>query len=155
VRHNTFNLGSKKGAQGLNSSKPFNDAETRLVGYSLAERQAAFKKGDLNAKKEYEETRDKWWHKFGHSRRGLEHVASIDEDRQRQANVRAAVKAVGPSETATDLTTVWKKMKNLLQTMMSVHFWMTKVPTEVVKANGLIEKMIRKHILERMGILCN
>ena len=62
--------------------------------YSLAEQQAAFRKGDLRAKKEYEATRDKWWHKFGHSRRGLEHVASIDEGRQRQGNVKAAIKAV-------------------------------------------------------------
>jgi hypothetical protein len=62
--------------------------------YSLAERHAAFKKGDMKAKREYEDTRDKWWHKFGHSRRGLEHIASIDEGRQRQTNVRTAIKAV-------------------------------------------------------------
>lgn len=55
---------------------------------------AAKNKGDMKAKKEYEETRDKWWHKFGHSRRGLEHMASIDEGRQRQANVRHAIRAV-------------------------------------------------------------
>jgi hypothetical protein len=84
----------------------------------------------------------------------------------------------GLSETATDLTTVGKsapipiaamslplqtkmnhplrkKMNHPLQTTMSVHFRMTKVPTEVVKANGLIEKMIRKHLLEIMIILCN
>ena len=61
---------------------------------SLAERHAAFSNGDLDAKREYEETRDKWWHKFGHSRRGLEHIASIDEGRQRQNNVKAALKAV-------------------------------------------------------------
>jgi len=69
-------------------------ATTLQHAYSLAESQAAFKKGDLKAKKEYEDARDKWWHKFGHSRRGLEHVASIDEGRQRQVNVRAAIKAV-------------------------------------------------------------
>jgi hypothetical protein len=67
---------------------------TLKSAYSLAERQAALKKGDLKAKKEYEETRDKWWHKFGHSRRGLEHIASIDEGRQRQGNVRIAIKAI-------------------------------------------------------------
>jgi hypothetical protein len=37
---------------------------------------------------------DKWWHKFGHSRRGLEHIVSFDEGRQRQANVRNAIHAV-------------------------------------------------------------
>lgn len=39
-------------------------------------------------------TGDKWWHKFGHSRRGLEHVVSIDEGRQRQLNVKRAIQAV-------------------------------------------------------------
>lgn len=37
---------------------------------------------------------DKWWHTFGHSRRGLEHVVSVDEGRERQANVRKAIRAV-------------------------------------------------------------
>jgi hypothetical protein len=61
---------------------------------SLADRHAAFQKGDVNAKIDYEDTRDKWWHKFGHSRRGLEHIASIDEGRQRQANVKTSIRAV-------------------------------------------------------------
>jgi len=38
-------------------------------------------------------TGDKWWHKFGHSRRGLEHIASMKEGAERQANVRHAIKA--------------------------------------------------------------
>ena len=37
---------------------------------------------------------DKWWHKFGHSRRGLEHVVSVQEGRERQINVRTAIRAV-------------------------------------------------------------
>lgn len=37
---------------------------------------------------------DKWWHKFGHSRRGLEHVVSMDEGRQRQLNVKRAIHSV-------------------------------------------------------------
>lgn len=37
---------------------------------------------------------DKWWHHFGHSRRGLEHIASVEEGRQRQANVRIAIGVV-------------------------------------------------------------
>ena len=40
------------------------------------------------------DTRDKWWHKFGHSRRGLEHIASIDEGRQRQSNVKTSINAI-------------------------------------------------------------
>lgn len=39
-------------------------------------------------------TGDKWWHKFGHSRRGLEHVVSIDEGRSRQLNVRRAIQSI-------------------------------------------------------------
>lgn len=42
----------------------------------------------------FHKTRDKWWHKFGHSRRGLEHVASIMEGRQRHGNVRLAIRSV-------------------------------------------------------------
>lgn len=37
---------------------------------------------------------DKWWHRFGHSRRGLEHVVSFEEGRQRQQTVRNAIHAV-------------------------------------------------------------
>ena len=74
---------------------PNKDRQSTLKhAVSLAEQHAAFTKGDMTAKKEYEETRDKWWHKFGHSRRGLEHIASIDEGRQRQANVKTALRAV-------------------------------------------------------------
>jgi hypothetical protein len=36
----------------------------------------------------------KWWNQFGHSRRGLEHIASVDEGRQRQSNVRIANRMV-------------------------------------------------------------
>lgn len=41
-----------------------------------------------------ERTSDKWWHVFGHSRRGLEHIASMQEGKERQANCQHAVKAV-------------------------------------------------------------
>lgn len=37
---------------------------------------------------------NKWWCKFGHSRRGLEHIASMEEGRQRQRNVNTAIRAV-------------------------------------------------------------
>jgi len=36
----------------------------------------------------------KWWCKFGHSRRGLEHLCNINEGRNRQKNVKQATKAV-------------------------------------------------------------
>jgi hypothetical protein len=41
-----------------------------------------------------EDASNKWWHRFGHSRRGLEHIASIDEGRQRQANVKTSIRAI-------------------------------------------------------------
>jgi hypothetical protein len=66
-------------------------ASTLKSAYNLSGRQHAMNKGQKAA---YEEARDKWWHKFGHSRRGLEHIASIDEGRQRQQNVRTAIRAV-------------------------------------------------------------
>jgi hypothetical protein len=62
---------------------------------SLSERSA--KKNGVNGSETadvVESTGDKWWHKFGHSRRGLEHIASIKEGSERQANVRHAIKAV-------------------------------------------------------------
>lgn len=52
------------------------------------------RKRDLNAVQKFRETRSEWWHKFGHSRRGLEHIASIGEGKQRHSNVRASVRAV-------------------------------------------------------------
>ena len=41
-----------------------------------------------------EDVGSKWWCKFGHSRRGLEHIVSVEEGRQRQQFVNIAVKAV-------------------------------------------------------------
>ena len=43
---------------------------------------------------EREAFRSKWWCKFGHSRRGLEHIASVEEGRQRQRNVSTAIRAI-------------------------------------------------------------
>jgi len=37
---------------------------------------------------------DKWWCKFGHSRRGLEHIVSTDEGRQRHKHVSDSILAV-------------------------------------------------------------
>ena len=37
---------------------------------------------------------EKWWCKFGHSRRGLEHIVSLDEGRHRQENVSLSIKTI-------------------------------------------------------------
>lgn len=47
-----------------------------------------------NNSNEFCEIRNKWWHKFGHSRRGLEHIASNAEGRQRHSNCRSAIRSV-------------------------------------------------------------
>jgi hypothetical protein len=79
-----------------------NKASTLKHAMALSERQKNGAKSTTTtsgersrqAKEDYEAARDKWWHAFGHSRRGLEHVASSDEGRQRQNNVRTAIRAV-------------------------------------------------------------
>jgi hypothetical protein len=49
---------------------------------------------DLRAVKTFNDTRSEWWTKFGHSRRGLEHIASVCEGKQRHRNVRESIQAV-------------------------------------------------------------
>lgn len=46
------------------------------------------------ASEEVENFGEKWWCKFGHSRRGLEHVVCFEEGQHRQQNVVKAIKAV-------------------------------------------------------------
>ena len=77
-------LASNKSWQGPNKNKN----ATLKDAFSLSQK-GANDSGDLMA-----QAGDKWWHKFGHSRRGLEHVVSIDEGRQRQQNVRTAIQTV-------------------------------------------------------------
>ena len=54
---------------------------------------------DSGARDPITATGDKWWHKFGHSRRGLEHVVSVEEGKQRQLNVRSAIRATIDEQT--------------------------------------------------------
>lgn len=43
---------------------------------------------------EFYEMQGKWWHEFGHSRRGLEHIVSLSEGQQRHSNARSAIRSV-------------------------------------------------------------
>lgn len=43
---------------------------------------------------DFYQIRDKWWCNFGHSRRGLEHIASNAEGKQRHLNARSAIRSV-------------------------------------------------------------
>jgi hypothetical protein len=76
--------------QGMSKTATLNKA------MSLAEESAknGAKNGCNDTSDVIRSTGDKWWHKFGHSRRGLEHIASIKEGAERQANVRNAIRAV-------------------------------------------------------------
>lgn len=47
-----------------------------------------------NNSQEFYEMRNKWWHRFGHSRRGLEHIASNVEGKQRRLNARSAILSI-------------------------------------------------------------
>lgn len=52
------------------------------------------KNSKTSASEEVENFGEKWWCKFGHSRRGLEHVVCFEEGKHRQQNVVKAIKAV-------------------------------------------------------------
>lgn len=43
---------------------------------------------------EYNDMQGKWWHKFGHSRRGLEHITNISEGRERQSTSKSSIRSV-------------------------------------------------------------
>ena len=49
---------------------------------------------ETSEEKEGDSVGDKWWCKFGHSRRGLEHIVTIEEGRTRQQYVNNAIRAV-------------------------------------------------------------
>jgi hypothetical protein len=71
-----------------------NHTATLQSAYSLSKRPDNSTTEKLNKIERYEDMRSKWWCRFGHSRRGLEHVASVREGRQRQSNNQASVRAV-------------------------------------------------------------
>mmetsp|Transcript_17710 Transcript_17710/g.24989 ORF Transcript_17710/g.24989 Transcript_17710/m.24989 type:complete len:617 (+) Transcript_17710:130-1980(+) len=75
-------------------SAPFNKSTTG--NHSPEYKSALNKYGVSNIQEESkdEEFGSKWWCKFGHSRRGLEHVVSTEEGRQRQRNVKSAIQAL-------------------------------------------------------------
>lgn len=80
-------LASNQSWQHLGASK----SATLKNAMTLAERGSSPDRGSGDF---IRTTGDKWWHKFGHSRRGLEHIATIKEGSERQANVRHAIRAM-------------------------------------------------------------
>lgn len=64
----------------------------------------------------------KWWCKFGHSRRGLEHIVSIQEGRQRQKLVNGSINAV-LEEQRRQRATNRKDVKKLAAVSMQYTSW--------------------------------
>jgi hypothetical protein len=64
----------------------------------------------------------KWWCKFGHSRRGLEHIVSIQEGRQRQKLVNGSINAV-LEEQRRQRATGRKDLKKLAAVSMQYTSW--------------------------------
>jgi hypothetical protein len=64
----------------------------------------------------------KWWCRFGHSRRGLEHIVSIEEGKQRQKNVKIAIQAV-LDEQERQLNSLHKDSKKLATISMQYTSW--------------------------------
>ncbi len=89
-------IGNTKGHSSTKNNN--NSNSTSSPAYDEAHMKA-LKKYGVTISNEDDEEKDedvgsKWWCKFGHSRRGLEHVVCIEEGRQRQRFVNTAVRAV-------------------------------------------------------------
>lgn len=65
---------------------------------------------------------NKWWCKFGHSRRGLEHIVTVEEGRQRHQNVNMAISAVMDEQKVQRINRS-KDSKKLAQVYMSYTHW--------------------------------
>jgi hypothetical protein len=72
-----------------------NDIRSNSEEYRLAlQRYGGNFLGEEKVMDEDDDVGHKWWCKFGHSRRGLEHIVSVEEGRQRQKLVNASITAV-------------------------------------------------------------
>ena len=96
----------------------------------------------------------KWWCKFGHSRRGLEHVVSTEEGRQRQLNVIASIKAVINEQRRQRIThtknidsirSVSIQYSNLAKKLAIAS---GKADEEAVRSRFCIKAKCRKHYLQ-------
>uniref|UniRef100_A0A7S2SDD8 Uncharacterized protein n=1 Tax=Eucampia antarctica TaxID=49252 RepID=A0A7S2SDD8_9STRA len=65
---------------------------------------------------------NKWWCKFGHSRRGLEHIVTAEEGRQRQKNVNMSINAVMDEQRRQRMNRS-KDSKKLSQVYMNYTHW--------------------------------
>lgn len=87
----TSNAWGKK--QGKVKSSPTKEGTDEA--YMKAVKQyGVVKKEKLEDEEKFEDVGSKWWCKFGHSRRGLEHIVTVQEGKQRQRFVNIAIRAV-------------------------------------------------------------
>lgn len=84
--NNAWEKRAQKNKVAQDRSPEYDEALRKYVGEQHA--------GLDPAEEAYEDYGSKWWCKFGHSRRGLEHVASMDEGRHRQRNVNSAMRHI-------------------------------------------------------------
>lgn len=85
--------GKKQGQSPRNLSSNANGNVNQRAHLQALQRYGVKTDVDNNEEKD-EDVGSKWWCKFGHSRRGLEHIVSIEEGKQRQRFVTIAVRAV-------------------------------------------------------------
>ncbi len=74
------NANKEKTPAGLGESEEYNKALSKYVGEEKKDDDSS---GDFG---------NKWWCKFGHSRRGLEHIASASEGKARQQSVLLSIR---------------------------------------------------------------
>lgn len=63
-------------------------------GHEIWLQNGSFKSSDDHTEDPGHYAAQKWWCRFGHSRRGLEHIVNVEEGQQRQKNVSLSIKAV-------------------------------------------------------------
>jgi hypothetical protein len=66
---------------------------------------------------------DKWWCKFGHSRRGLEHIASPEEGKERQRIVLQSKLAVIQEQSRQKRSNLWMDANRIRQIYVHHNFW--------------------------------
>ena len=95
----------------------------------------------------------KWWCKFGHSRRGLEYILSIEEGRQRQRSVTNAVRSILDEQRRQKLTRT-KDPKKLSLVSMQYTTWARdlalaagRADAEAVRSNFDAKAKSRFHYL--------
>lgn len=90
--------------------------------YRRALREYSGSKHELDDESHSAINEDKWWCKFGHSRRGLEHVVTVEEGRQRQKNVNMSHNAVMDEQRRQRMTRT-KDVKKLAQVYANYTHW--------------------------------